>query len=695
MTIFLTSIRDFFALLDMAIYNLISAFFNIFETIANYQILAPEFISNISSRIYAFIGLFMIFKISFSLINYLVDPNKISDKTAGAGNLIKRVVISLILIIIVPFGFDLLREAQSAILSDNLIAKMIVGEQETTNKKYNVLMDGYDGNTMCVDGSGETIYAKTDNPGNYVGLLAFKTFYKINNKYRTTELGGDGKSIYDITFIKAYCSGGGDSASAQKLLFLGIHNSPYNLPGMIDDAIKSTFNSYYIDYSWLLSTVVGVLIVLLIISLAFDIAVRAVKLLFLEIIAPVPIISYIEPDTNKNKIFSKWIKDVGTTWLGLFIRMAAIYFVVELISILSVSFSDKSNLLFTGGYDSYAWGPLVTLTFIIGLLMFAKQIPKLIEEIFGIKSTGFTLNPLKKIKDGALLGAGIAGVAYGTAGALGGGISGFRAGIEGGSPFRGAAFGAISGGMSGKDNKSMKDSFSKSMNQTYKNMTGSEFANFSPSRALMNFDGKGTDSVAEVKHGLDVARSKLNQEHSKLNVAQHTSALASEELRRRGIDPTEMSQKDLDTRFEELKKSRETSNNLNKEIENNLAKQNKLSETMKSFQNLGLTDSKEYMDAAREMNSLKNSHAEYTKAIGEIDFDSSKYSSFDEEYSALETLKNYRKSVESETEIRANISKIEKDISTLSDEKKQRERLYNIDTSTKNSVKEAMSRNME
>ena len=56
--------------------------------------------------------------------------------------------------------------------------------------------------------------------------------------------------------------------------------------------------------------------------------------------------------------------------------------------------------------------------------MFAKQLPKLIEEIFGIKSDGMLLHPLKKFQEQALFGKEITGISKGltrgvTAAALG------------------------------------------------------------------------------------------------------------------------------------------------------------------------------------------------------------------------------------------------------------------------------------
>jgi len=658
MTIFMTSIRDFFSVLDLIVYSLMSSAFKMFDTIANQQILAPVLIEKITARIYAFIGLFMIFKISFSLINYLIDPNKLSDKTAGAGNLIKRTVISLVLVIVVPFGFDLLREAQSVILSDNIIPQLITGKKSDNNFEEKVLMDGYEGKTMCVDENNKTIYAVAKNPGDYISLLALKPFFRINEKYRTTEVGGEGTStikdgliLSGEKFINFYCSGGSkDAASTGKLLVSGIHNAPIGLPGVLGNIINEANSTYYISYKFFFSTIIGTIILLLIISMSFDIAVRAIRLLFLEIIAPIPIISYIEPDTNKNKIFSKWFKDVWTTWLGLFIRMGAIYLVVELLSLIMLNLPKTDNEL----------GPLVGLMFIIGLLMFAKQIPKVIEELFGIKSAGFTLNPLKKIKDGATGGAAIAGVAYGTVGALGGGISGARAGAEFGSPMRGALFGATSGFLGGTKSKSIADGFSKNMSQVYKNMTGSELSNFSLQRSLMNFDGSGNKSLAEMKSYLSKANELKNQKETSLTNSKYMTSALAKTLNEKGYNPDE-----------ELKKY----NSYNSSKLNYDAEYKKYDDYIKKADTFSAEEKQRF---SKEINDAMTAREKVQKSLNELP-------KYDKEVEGM--LEKYGENLSTQNVLRKEIQDIDKHISTFNDQKKDIIKGYNLDTSNPTNLK--------
>ena len=61
------------------------------------------------------------------------------------------------------------------------------------------------------------------------------------------------------------------------------------------------------------------------------------KLIILRMIAPIPVISYIEPKSAKDGAFSHWTKTFISTWAELFINLALIYFIVYMIDMLTVS----------------------------------------------------------------------------------------------------------------------------------------------------------------------------------------------------------------------------------------------------------------------------------------------------------------------------------------------------------------------
>ena len=69
-------------------------------------------------------------------------------------------------------------------------------------------------------------------------------------------------------------------------------------------------------------------VVLLLINFCMDVAVRSIKLAFLQLVAPIPIISYIDPKSGKDGLFKKWYDMCFKTYLSLFIRLLALYFAI-------------------------------------------------------------------------------------------------------------------------------------------------------------------------------------------------------------------------------------------------------------------------------------------------------------------------------------------------------------------------------
>ena len=233
----------------------------------------------------------------------------------------------------------------------------------------------------------------------------------------------------------------------------GISEQSLGLTFRINAAI-STIGSdsneqFVIDYMSPISTVVAVIVCLLLVTFCIDIGIRSVKLAFLQLIYPIPVLSYMDPKSGKDGMFSKWYKMCFSTFLSLFIRLLALYFGLYIISrIGSVGLYDVVN----GSQITNGW---VMIFIIIGVLMFVKQLPKILENL-GIKIEGdgkFTLNPLKKAFDenNGMFGAKrIAGAA-----------GGFAVGAMHGRALRGLASGAMSGKGFGEAAKQQADYVSK------------------------------------------------------------------------------------------------------------------------------------------------------------------------------------------------------------------------------------------
>ena len=141
---------------------------------------------------------------------------------------------------------------------------------------------------------------------------------------------------------------------------------------------------YVFAFNWIVSAIVGVIFLVVLVLFTVDIAIRSIKLSILRLLAPIPIISYIEPKSSKDGgMFSSWVKTLTSTYLDLFLRLAIIYFVIFLIQ----------DMIANGIIINQATGTvgIVSVIFIwIGLFFFAKMAPKFIKDALGIKGTSMT-----------------------------------------------------------------------------------------------------------------------------------------------------------------------------------------------------------------------------------------------------------------------------------------------------------------
>lgn len=384
-------VRNIFSTIDKAVYSLIGTLYGIIEALAEHELILDNTISNISNKLYSFIGVFMLFKITFSLITYIINPDTIADKEKGGSKLIVNILITFVLIIVTPLGFELLYEAQSAILKEQLIPNIILTDNPGTGHQLYISSlcqsQGYDiitPSTTLDPNTGNMI----DDTGEFIAMMTLRPFIQVDTQ----------AIVERPDSVEKFLNGGYCEASNIKEL---LKESIVNF----DDS--SSKKLYILDYSFLLSTIVGIIVVLIFAGFCLDAAVRTIKLYFLQIIAPIPIMSYIDPASSKKGLFSKWIKEVGITWADLFLRLTAVYFAIFIISNIQL---NANNVM-------------INLLLILGALMFAKKLPDILKKMFNIDLKGdFKLNPIKKFQESSLGGKQIVGAATG---ALGGAIGGF------------------------------------------------------------------------------------------------------------------------------------------------------------------------------------------------------------------------------------------------------------------------------
>ncbi|MFA5602563.1 MAG: hypothetical protein WDA21_02365, partial [Bacilli bacterium] len=260
----------------------------------------------------------------------------------------------------------------------------------------------------------------------------------------------------------------------------------------------------YIEYTPFISTILILGVLIVIASVTLDIALRIVKLGFLQIIAPIPVITNVVEKNYANSMLKRWVDEYIKTYVDLFLRLAMIYFVMFLLDVLL-------KLIDTMEFT------LINIFILIGALMFLKQAPTLIGNLFKIEGMAdgtFSLNPMKKLR-------GIPVVGKATAFGLGT-LGGLRQGLFKGKLFGGALKGGLAGAktvpFSGLDPKAdyKRSAFNVGRDSVLQEITGNEKAK---SGFMNRLENKLDDSLG----GVNKARRKAKKEYKAAGGAQ-TSA---------------------------------------------------------------------------------------------------------------------------------------------------------------------------
>lgn len=439
-------LRPFFGGIDYLVYTLlgwvIEGIFNLSSIFAN-----KDVTEIIYTRIYTVLAIFMVFKLTFSFIKYVVSPDTMVDKEQGVGKIIARTLTMLAILIILPtifFKSDIFPGQNAPILT------MLQNGVIKTLPKVILGISDDNGNT--------TTTAKEN--GNVMALNMLSSLYYPNE-----------------------CKDAAVCDSDNKLTSLSGFSTSLNM--------TDTNSSYVYYYMWPLTTLCGIILVFILVGIAVDVAIRVFKLMILQMIAPIPVMTYIDPKSSKDGAFNSWIKTFTTTYLDIFIKLGTVYL---LLLFVKEFFSGKlfGNVYKTLGFAS---GNFVMIFLIIGLFQFAKEAPKFIKDALGIKDSG----------GGSFMGkalSGMAGAAAGFAGGLAtGGLSGGLSGIMTGA----------SSGLAGKPGQAfaqVRDEQAKLLGKTPGGIKG-KLQNQAMQRSVMKHTGLSKDKLNELKNAKLTADDEL------------------------------------------------------------------------------------------------------------------------------------------------------------------------------------------
>lgn len=417
-------IRLIFGVLSRYVYDFIAKITDIFYDIALVLNVNGEGISklanSITDKLFVVILIYMIFRGTITMLSYLVDPESFQDKAKGGATFIKKVLISIVLLISINPIFNLLGTIQADIIDSDIVTNLFNGN------KTNTVFETDGGQTIyfmsmsprCDDGYLVATFSK----GEHLSLETLKPFIQPYGQTDMANLigepvyycGADMTDLFNGNYNDfKYIDSDPDSTYQTMSGILSPRTSAMDYLGpSVYNSTNGTWpdqHEYNIDFNFFFCLVVGIVILLVLISFTFDVVIRAFNLVVLKVLAPVPIIAYMSPKGKDAEMLGIWIKKVISTWASLFIRLIALEFALAIISIICDG----------GVLPDNSFGFIESLFVIFGALMFAKKLPQLLEEIIpGFKlSGGFELNPFKRISNDALGGKAALGLAAG-AGAL-------------------------------------------------------------------------------------------------------------------------------------------------------------------------------------------------------------------------------------------------------------------------------------
>lgn len=398
-------LRSFCTIFDGIATTLLGGIYKVFFLVANATIVSGDVIKVFYSRIQLILGILMIFKLAMSILNIIINPDSIKDQKQGPSKIVTRIVVALFMLtLVIPINipnaadkslnayindhgilFGFLYKAQDSILSENILAKLILGTSSDNTA------DDMDVNNLS-------------DVGNAMASTVLKVFIRINVKDDTEPPCEDSETCENTICV----------AEVNESHYAEENIDPQVILSHINDSCgRGSSERYAFGYTPIIGAIVMLIMTIVITGFTVDIAVRAIKLALLRMVAPVPIITYINPPKQGGGAFDNWTKSLFSTYVDLFVRLAIVYFGLFMIQIIMNGGMD----IFGSNVQGFTFTSGVAFIFIIlGILVFMRQAPQFIKDVLGIKG-----KPMGNVGLSSLLG--------GTAMAIGGGgLAGFGLG---------------------------------------------------------------------------------------------------------------------------------------------------------------------------------------------------------------------------------------------------------------------------
>ena len=401
--------------INAMIYNIATFLFDIFISIISATIFNTEDFEKIANSVYLVIGVVALFIVSYALLRAIVDPDGASKSNYAVKKIVPNILIAVILIAFVPFIFSNAYKLQGAVVRSNIIPNIVFGRNLNGVNATDGHCNPKDGGSNC--SSSEYVEYSGREMANDVFLAFFVPTQPISGSGEeySKKLTDYYESLTITNCWLFFCDGNTLSfAEAQNKVAHG--EEGFGIYAEYADWMHGKDSAKNkLEYNWLLQLISGVVLVYVLANFCIDMAVRVVKLGYFQIIAPIPILTIMIP--GQKKIFDNWMKQSIQTFLDVFLRIFIIFMGILLINMLP----DLGDDLWTNSLSPTH--PNIARAFImIGILIFMKQAPKLIADIFGISSGSFKLGIADKLGEMALVGNQAKNLVNSTGGALTGAL---------------------------------------------------------------------------------------------------------------------------------------------------------------------------------------------------------------------------------------------------------------------------------
>lgn len=359
------------------IYKVAATAFEIFLLLADGSILNSIDYGVLINNIYVVIGIVMLFILAFSMLKGMVNPDDQNQGTSAIKKIIINIITSAIIMAVLPGIFTFAFDFQTAFVNDyNPIAKMFgYGSLDSSNTGSSSVSKEQQGAYQIVNGV-YTAFFNADFDQSACKNLSLVDCQKQVKPKKMPDGGGDDLSE---TINKVETTGR-----------FGLYS--HYAHGVDKDEV---------EFQFLLALVAGFLLIYVGVSFCFDMAVRLVKLVVYQMIAPIPIFLRIMPNGKLSGTFNEWVQITLACYMEVYTRIFVFYFCVFLcINLLDAGFFE--NIIaarpFVGG---------LTKAFVLmGIITFMKQAPGLIAKVTGVNTGDMKLGIREKLAAGGAFTAG-------------------------------------------------------------------------------------------------------------------------------------------------------------------------------------------------------------------------------------------------------------------------------------------------